>query len=146
MSPLIHLKIKIQRCLSSNSQSCPFQQFQTLVAPWALACISPHQLSTHYFIKISQTSTRVYITVCIGKCFLFNNVKQTDYIFVYYKYVITDDVTACKVQKSPTRDEVEWRDCCSLHAVTSFVIYYITHTHTENVIYLFYTIKIQMVY
>ena len=75
MSPLIHLKIKIQRCLSSNSQSCPFQQFQTLVAPWALACISPHQLSTHYFIKISQTSTRASITVCIGKCFLFLQCK-----------------------------------------------------------------------
>ena len=31
--------------------------------------------------------------------------------------------------KSTTRDEVEWRDCCSLHAVTSSVIYY---THTEK--------------
>ena len=42
--------------------------------------------------------------------------------------------------KSTTRDEVEWRDCCSLHAVTS-------STHTRgNVIYLFYTIRIQMVY
>ena len=40
---------------------------------------------------------------------------------------------------------VEWRDCCSLHAVISSVIYYSTHTQ-ENVIYLFYTIKIQMVY
>ena len=28
--------------------------------------------------------------------------------------------------KSTTRDEVEWRDCCSLHAVTSS-----THTHGE---------------
>ena len=44
----------------------------------------------------------------------------------------------CKEPKSTTRDEVEWRDCCSLHAV----IYYSTHTRT-NVIYLFYTIKIQ---
>ena len=48
----------------------------------------------------------------------------------------------CKEQKSTTRDEVEWRDCCSLHAVTSSVIFYSTHTR-ENVIYLFYTIKIQ---
>ena len=47
-----------------------------------------------------------------------------------------------KEQKSTTRDEVEWRDCCSLHAVTSSVIYYSAHTR-KNVIYLFYTIKIQ---
>ena len=44
-----------------------------------------------------------------------------------------------------TRDEVEWRDRCSLHAVTSSVIYYSTHTE-KNAIYLFHTIKIQMVY
>ena len=49
-----------------------------------------------------------------------------------------------KYTKSTRRDEVEWRDCCSLHAVTSSVIYYSTHTR-KNVIYLFYTIKIQMV-
>ena len=29
-----------------------------------------------------------------------------------------------KEQESTTRDEVEWRDCCSLHVVTSSVIYY----------------------
>ena len=50
------------------------------------------------------------------------------------------NVTVCKEQKSTTRDEVEWRDCCSLHTVTSSVIYYSTHTR-KNVIYLFYTIK-----
>ena len=33
----------------------------------------------------------------------------------------------------------------TLHAVTSSVIYYSTHTQ-KKVIYLFYTIKIQMVY
>ena len=33
-----------------------------------------------------------------------------------------------------TQDEVEWRDCCSLHAVTSSVIYYSTHVTQENVI------------
>ena len=27
-----------------------------------------------------------------------------------------------------TRDKVEWHDCCSLHAVTSSVIYYSTHS------------------
>ena len=47
---------------------------------------------------------------------------------------------ACKEQKSTTRDEVEWRDCCSLHAVASSVIYYSTHTR-KNVIYLIYTVK-----
>ena len=31
-----------------------------------------------------------------------------------------------------TQDEVEWRNCCCLHAVTSSVIYYNTHTHTEK--------------
>ena len=41
------------------------------------------------------------------------------------------------------RDEVEWHDCGSLHAVMSSVIYYSTHTQ-KNVC--FYTIKIQMVY
>ena len=55
---------------------------------------------------------------------------------------MTDDVTACKEQKRTTRDEVEWRDCCSLQAVMSSVIYYTR----KNVNYLFYTIKIQMVY
>ena len=50
-----------------------------------------------------------------------------------------------KNKKGTTRDKVEWRDCCSLHAVTSSVIYYSTHTR-KNVTYLFYTIKIQMVY
>ena len=51
-----------------------------------------------------------------------------------------------KNKKSMTRDEVEWRDCCFLHAVsvTSSVVYYSTHTW-NNVIYLFSIIKIQMV-
>ena len=42
-----------------------------------------------------------------------------------------------------TQDKVEWRDCCSLHVVTSSVIYYSTHAQ-KTVIhqYLFYTIKI----
>ena len=43
------------------------------------------------------------------------------------------------------RHETNSSGFCSLHAVTSSVIYYSTHTW-ENVIYLFYTIKIQMVY
>ena len=43
--------------------------------------------------------------------------------------------SACKEQKSITRYEVDWRDCCSLHAVMSSVIYYSTHTW-KNVIYL----------
>ena len=43
-----------------------------------------------------------------------------------------NDVTECKEQKSTTRDEVEWRDCCSLHVVTSSVIYYSTHARTEK--------------
>ena len=38
-----------------------------------------------------------------------------------------------------------WRVCCSLHAVTSSVIYYSTRIR-KNVIYLFYTIEIQMFY
>ena len=33
----------------------------------------------------------------------------------------------CEEQK--VRHEVEWRDCCYLHAVTFSVIYYSTHTH-----------------
>ena len=39
-----------------------------------------------------------------------------------------------------TRDEVEWRhrDCCSLHAVTSSVIYYSTkHTDKRNLFVLY---------
>ena len=50
---------------------------------------------------------------------------------------MTDDVTACKEQKSTTRDEVQWRDCCSLHAVTSSVIYYSTHTEKCNLFVLY---------
>ena len=49
--------------------------------------------------------------------------------------MLIDDDTACKEQKSTTRDEVEWRDCCSLHAVTSSVIY--DSTHTRKKCYLF---------
>ena len=41
---------------------------------------------------------------------------------------------------STTLDEVEWRDCCSLHAVGSSVIYCSTNTR-ENVICLFYAIQ-----
>ena len=52
--------------------------------------------------------------------------------------MITYDVTVCK------RAEVEWRDYCSLHVVTSSVSYYSTHA-LKNVIFLFYTIKIIMV-
>ena len=51
----------------------------------------------------------------------------------------------CMCKEEKVREKVEWRDCCSLHAVTSSVIYYSTHTQ-KNVIYLFYPIKIQMVY
>ena len=50
--------------------------------------------------------------------------------------------SACKEQKSTTRDEVEWRDCCSLHAVTSSVT--ILQYTRKNVIYFFNTIKIQI--
>ena len=40
---------------------------------------------------------------------------------------------------------VSWRDCCSLHAVMSSVIYYSTHAQ-KNLLYLFYPIRIQMVH
>ena len=42
-----------------------------------------------------------------------------------------------------TQDVVEWRVLLFFTRVTSSVIYYSTHTW-KNVIYLFYTIKIQM--
>ena len=51
-------------------------------------------------------------------------------------------MTSQRVKNKKVRDDVEWRDCCSLHAVTSSVIYYSTHTR-ENVIYLLETLKIQ---
>ena len=72
-------------------------------------------------------------------------ISQIDNIFpcVCTVIEITEDVTACEEQKGTTRNEVEWRDCCCLHAVTSSVQY--THTR-KKVIYLFYTVKIQMVY
>ena len=44
----------------------------------------------------------------------------------------------CKEQKSTTRDEVEWRDCCSLHAVTSSVIYYSTHARKKCNLFVLY--------
>ena len=46
--------------------------------------------------------------------------------------------TACKEQKSTTRDEVAWRDCCSVHAVTSSVIYYSTHTWEKRYLFVLY--------
>ena len=48
---------------------------------------------------------------------------------LWYKYIYVycniPQMTSLRVKntKSTTRDEVEWRDCCSLHAVTSSVIY-----------------------
>ena len=42
-------------------------------------------------------------------------------------------------------DKVEWCDCCSLHTVTFFCDL-LQYTHTENVIYLYYTIKKFKVY
>ena len=42
-----------------------------------------------------------------------------------------------KNKKRTYEDEVEWCDCCSLHAVTSSAIYYSTHAR-KNAIYLFY--------
>ena len=49
------------------------------------------------------------------------------------------------VAEVQVQDQIEWRDCCSLHAVTLSVIYYSTHER-EIVIYLFYAIKLEMVY
>ena len=54
-------------------------------------------------------------------------------------------MTSQLVKNKKIRDEVEWRDCCSLHAVTFSGIYHSAHAR-ENVIYLFYTTKVQMVY
>ena len=42
------------------------------------------------------------------------------------------------IKKSTTRDEVEFRDCCSLHAVTSSVIYYTTLARNEFNIFVLY--------
>ena len=43
-----------------------------------------------------------------------------------------------KNKKSTTRDEVEWHDCCSLHAVTSSVIYYSTHARKKCNLFVLY--------
>ena len=62
-------------------------------------------------------------------------------------YCNRSHVTSQRAKNKKVRHETKSSgvDCCSLHAVTSYLIYYSTHTR-ENVIYLFYTIKIQMVY
>ena len=73
------------------------------------------------------------------------HVQDLDYPFVKKVGGIKITNGNNKNKNGTTRDEVEWRDCCSLHAVTSSVIYYSTHAR-KNVIYLFYTIKIQMVF
>ena len=50
-------------------------------------------------------------------------------------YCNRSQMTSQRVKKKKrTRDEVEWRDCCSLHAVTSSVIYYSTHTRKSDAI------------
>ena len=46
-------------------------------------------------------------------------------------------MTSQRAKKEKTRDEVEWRDCCSLHAVTSSMIYYITHAWKKVIICLY---------
>ena len=51
------------------------------------------------------------------------------------KYCNRSQMTSQHVKSKKVR---EWRDCCSLHAVTSSVIYYSTHTW-KNVIDLFCT-------
>ena len=50
---------------------------------------------------------------------------------------ITEDVTACIKNSDVTRLSSRVVRFCSLHAVSSSVIYYSTHTH-KNVIYLLY--------
>ena len=66
-------------------------------------------------------------------------------VCVYSNWPQMTSQRRAKNKKSMTRDEVEWRDCCFLHAVsvTSSVVYYSTHTW-NNVIYLFSIIKIQI--
>ena len=39
------------------------------------------------------------------------------------------------IHRVPSWDKVEWHDCCSLHAVTSSLIYYSTHTCNLFVLY-----------
>ena len=62
-------------------------------------------------------------------------------------YCNRSHITSQRAKNKKVRHETKSSgvDCCSLHAVTSYLIYYSTHTR-KNVIYLFYTIKIQMVY
>ena len=52
-------------------------------------------------------------------------------LMVYFAFVKLK-LTTCTEQKRTTRGEVERRDSCSLHAVTSSVIYYSAHTHTHK--------------
>ena len=66
------------------------------------------------------------------------------YITFSHVCTVIDDVTPCKEQKSTTRDKAEWCDCCFLHTATSSVIYYSIHTRKN--VYLFYTIKIHIVW
>ena len=86
----------------------------------------------------------------LTKSFTWSYFRKLDNKSYYYAGIILDAFCSLKRSKcwhnwQRPRDEDEWRDCCSLHAVTSSVIYYSTHTR-KNVIYLFYTIQIQLAY
>ena len=73
--------------------------------------------------------------VCIFVCYLTN-------IYIFPRVCTVIDNTWRRSEQK-IRDEVEWRECCCLYAVTSSVIYYCTHMRT-NVIYLIYTKKMKL--
>ena len=60
--------------------------------------------------------------------------KSLWYFYVCY----TDDHIMSKKRKSTTRDEVEWRDCCSLHAVTRLLWSFTVHTNGKCYLFVLY--------
>ena len=116
------------------------------LVPTSKRCLLPQALMKVIYIPWWAASSRIMLYYAM-LCYLTNCRIDNICVCVYCnRSQMTSQRVKNKEQRRTTRDEVEWRDCCSLQAVTSSVIYYI-HTHKrKNAIYLFYTIKMQIVY
>ena len=69
--------------------------------------------------------SRMHFVTFIRVYNMHQDTKSVRLIAVCKTYLNRSQMTSvCKEQKSTTQDKVEWHDHCSLHTVTSSVIYY----------------------
>ena len=107
-----------------------------LLCPFSLVVDSDLLNDTHRWRQIHVRSRQPTCFSFFMPLKYFN--KRLNFYWIKQMDYITGDVTACiKNNSDATRLSSRVVRFCSLHAVSSSVIYYSTHTHT-NVIYLLY--------